>query len=148
MIPEDFLRGGFCAYDRGMQPIDRWKHELDRMSARFERAGSAPGSGSSQDRGREAAALRDYFAQSFRNLPKEFLDAILEGIEEDFSKDREGALARCATLGSILLMDYDGGSLDDGDWDSLREAFSDSGGELDLELLTYAMQLILDKGRL
>ncbi|HUX36297.1 MAG TPA: hypothetical protein VMV44_00225 [Rectinemataceae bacterium] len=131
-----------------MQPIDRWKHEFDKISARLERAESVPSARGPVSRGNAASAIRDYFAQSFRNLPRELLDSLLEGIEGEFAKDRDRALARCATLGSILLMDYDGGVLDDRDWDSIREAFSESGGELDLELLTYAMQLVLDKGRL
>lgn len=120
-----------------MQPVDRWKRELDQSLSRL--PPSKPG--------REAAALRDFFAASFRGLPRDFLDSLLEGLEDRLAADREGELARCATLGSILLMDYDEGTLADEDWDRLREAFSDSGGELDLELLTYAMQLVLDRGR-
>lgn len=122
-----------------MQAVDRWKRDLDQT---LSRAG-----GTSRDARRDARAVRELFALSFRNLPRDLLDALLEGLEERIASDREREIARCATLGSILLMDYDGEALDGDDWDGLREAFSEAGGEVDLDLLTYVMQLVLDKGR-
>ena len=128
-----------------MQAIDRWKRELELSLARLDRnAAGAP----AQAAARQGAVIREHFALTFRGLPRDLLDALLEGLEERLAAGREAAVARCATLGSVLLMDYDGGALEESDWDGLRESFSDSGGEIDLELLTYVMQLVLDKGRL
>ncbi|HUX41483.1 MAG TPA: hypothetical protein VMV83_09990 [Rectinemataceae bacterium] len=126
-----------------MQAIDRWKRELDQSLDRLDRSLAG-----AQASARLGAAIREHFALSFRALPRDLLDALLEGVEAWFAADREGAKARCATLGSILLMDYDGGALEESDWDGLREAFSDAGGDVDLDLLTYVMQLVLDKGRI
>ena len=126
-----------------MQAVDRWKRELDQSLARLDRNASG-----AQATARRGAVIREHFALTFRGLPRDLLDALLEGIEERMAADREAAAARSATLASILLMDYDGGGLGEADWDLLREAFSDAGGEIDLELLTYVMQLVLDKGRL
>jgi len=119
-----------------MQPIDRWKRDLDQATTRR----NSPAS--------EARAIRELFAATFRHLPRDLLDALLEGLDEGLGSNRERTVARCATVGSILLMDYDGGVLMEDDWDSIREAFSDAGGEVDLDLLAYTMQLVLDKGRM
>ncbi len=126
-----------------MQAIDRWKRELDQSLARLDR-----GLTGTQASARLGAAIREHFALSFRALPRDLLDALLEGVESWIAANREAAVARCGTLSSILLMDYDGGKLEESDWDGLREAFSDAGGDVDLDLLTYVMQLVLDKGRL
>ena len=130
-----------AAYDRPMQAIDRWKRELDLSLARLDRNGAGAAA-------RRGAVIREHFALAFRGLPRDLLDALLEGLEEKLATNPEAAVTRCATLGSVLLMDYDGGDLDEADWDGLRESFSEQGGEIDLDLLTYVMQLVLDKGRL
>ena len=128
-----------------MQAIDRWKRELDLGLARLDKNGAGA---SAQAAAKQGALIREHFARSFRGLPSDLIDALLEGTEARLAADAGAEVARCATLGSILLQDYDGGALGEADWDGLRESFSDCGGDIDLDLLTYVMQLVLDKGRL
>lgn len=84
--------------------------------------------------------------RSIRGLPDDLVASLLEGLEERLARDREAALAWLGTIASILLQDYDGGKLEPADWVALRDALDDSGGELDLELLTYAMALVVERG--
>ena len=121
-----------------MRHIDRWKGELDDIVRRLGPAGEA----------RQALAVRDSFERSFRDLPRDFIDEILMDLPTRWKRGRDGALAWLGAIGSILLRDYDGAALEKADWEELREALADSGGELDLELLTYAMALVVEKGYL
>jgi len=121
-----------------MQAADRWKHELETTIRRL---------GSSEPR-RQAEALRDWVSSSFRGLPADLIAALFEDFPARLAEDREAALAWLGAVGSMLYMDYDGTPLAPADWAELREAFSDAGGDLDLELLTYVMGLVVERGHL
>jgi hypothetical protein len=119
-----------------MNAGDRWKHELDDTLRRLGPAGPTT----------MAEALADWLQRSFRGLPLDLIDALLEGLPERIRKNRDKALEWLSAIGSILLLDYDGTPLEREDWIGIREAFSDYGDEVDIELLTYAMALVVERG--
>ncbi|MFZ4617957.1 MAG: hypothetical protein ACOYM2_17390 [Rectinemataceae bacterium] len=121
-----------------MQQSDRWKRQV---SETLKRLGAAPPA-------RKADALRDLAAQGFRNLPPDFIAALFEGFAARLSLGKEAAADWLGAIGSILLMDYDDTPLSPDDWASLRDALRDASGELDLEVLTYAMALVVERGHL
>jgi len=48
----------------------------------------------------------------------------------------------------VLLKQYDGTPLTLSEWRELRDLVSDCADELDMEIVTYAMSLIMDYGAL
>lgn len=119
-----------------MNASDRWKHELDETLRRLGQASEA----------KQAEALQTWLLCSFRGIPSDLVDALLEGLAERLKRDRDKALTWLGAIGSILLLDYDGTALDREDWLGIKEAFADFGGEVDLDLLTYAMGLVVERG--
>ena len=59
---------------------------------------------------------------------------------------KSSAVAWLGAVGSILLMDYDGTPLDAKEWAELRDSLNLESGDLELELLSYAMGLVLEHG--
>jgi len=53
-----------------------------------------------------------------------------------------------AGVGSIFFMDYDGTPFETADWEEIREAVALEEDKLDMELLQYAMSLVVDHGAL
>jgi hypothetical protein len=76
------------------------------------------------------------------------LEALLESFAERWEADQGRATTWLAGVGSIILMDYDGTPFTKEEWAELRDAFSLGAGELDLELLGYAMGLVVEHGAL
>ena len=121
-----------------MQEIDRFKHDMD---AALRRAGS----GSAEQR---LAAARRCFEDSFRALPAETVAALASSFEGRFRADEEKATTWLGGMASVLLEDYDGTAFDAADWTDLKEAADVGSDEMDLDLLTYIMGLVLDHGAL
>ena len=89
------------------------------------------------------------FAQSFTSrhfarLPEEMRTSLSLSFASRCAADPERAGTWAAALGSIFLEDYDGTELSADDWRELRDLLSESSGELNLGLLTYAMGLVLE----
>jgi len=53
-----------------------------------------------------------------------------------------------ATFAGVLLRQYDETPLTLSEWRELRDMVSDCADELDMEIVTYAMSLIMDYGAL
>lgn len=121
-----------------MQEIDKFKHDMD---AALRRAGSA----SAEQR---LAAAGRCFEDSFRALPSETVAALRSSFEGRFRADEEKATAWLGGMASILLQDYDGTAFEAADWADLKEAADVGADEMDLDLLTYVMGLVLDHGAL
>lgn len=121
-----------------MQEIDKFKRDMD---AAQRRAGSA----SAEQR---LAAARRCFEDCFRSLPAETVAALLSSFEGRFRTDEERATTWLGGMASIFLQDYDGTNFDAADWADLKEATDLGADEMDLDLLTYAMGLVLDHGAL
>jgi hypothetical protein len=121
-----------------MQAADRWKHELDETLRRLGPASPE----------RQAEALRKWLSGSFRGIPADLVDELLDGLPARLAKDRDKALAWLGAIGSMFFMDYDGTTLEARDWEEIRDAFSDCGDDLDLEILTYVMALVVERGHI
>ena len=97
-------------------------------------------------RGKNASAgfAQTFIARHFTGLPAEAQAALTLSFVGRCAADPEKAGSWAAALGSIFLEDYDGTELMAEDWKELRDILSESSGELDMGLLSYAMGLILE----
>jgi len=73
--------------------------------------------------------------------------------DNDWTSRRKFAPALAWTSGysdfsSVLLKQYDGTPLTLSEWRELRDLVSDCADELDMEIVTYVMSLIMDYGAL
>lgn len=119
-----------------MQATDKFRSDLD---ATLRRAGAAP-------EPLKLEALRGFFFQSFRQLPKDLLAGLFTSFLEKWRDSPEKALAWLSGVASLLMMDYDGTPFAKAEWEELRDAFNLDAGELDLELLSYVMTAVVDHG--
>jgi hypothetical protein len=116
-----------------MKASDKLKSDIDRSLAGIEK--SPPSLRPAQARECASTAL------SF--LPQTMLPSIAEAFEERYALDKEKAAAWLVGLAGIFSRDYDGGLVAK-DWGQLKTFVEAGAGELDLEALTYAMNLILE----
>jgi len=117
-----------------MRPVEKFLSDLDQATRR----------GGPQ----ALAQVRGLFERSFPAVRGETAAALLADLAEKWRADPAAAASWLGTVASIVLLEYDGAPLSSEDWAGLREAFSAGSGELDLELLTYAMDLVLEHGAL
>jgi len=115
-----------------MLPAEKFKTDLDQA---LRRAG--PGNGA-------LASIRGFFEREFPSVRGETGDALMADFADKWRSDPSAAAAWLGTVGTIIMRDYDGSPLSALDWAGLREAFAAGSDELDLELLTYAMALVLE----
>jgi hypothetical protein len=120
-----------------MQPVDKFHSDLDQAMRRADTAGQ-----------RALDILRDFFDREFPTVRGETGDALFADFAARRHADPKAAAAWLQAVGSIILMDYDGSPLAREDWEGIREAFSAGSCELDLDLLSYAMSLVLEHGAL
>jgi hypothetical protein len=121
-----------------MQPIDKFKADLDQASRRAAGKGEAA----------EIEALRSFFFRSFPKVGDETKSALFASYLERRRDSAEKSAVWLASVGSVLLMDYDGAKLGKADWQDIKEAIVLDEGTIDIELLEYVMTLVLDNGAL
>jgi hypothetical protein len=119
-----------------MQPTEKYRADLDLV---LKRAGGRPET-------QQLEALRVHFLRSVRGVPEEVLAALFASFLERWNRGTEKAMAWLASVGSILLLDYDGYPHAKEDWEEIRDALSLDAGELDLDILEYALALVVDHG--
>jgi hypothetical protein len=85
-----------------------------------------------------------FFRRNFPALPRETGADILATFLERAARDREKAAAWLGSVASIFCMDYDEAPLSAEDWTALRESANLGADEMDIELLSYVMALVLD----
>jgi hypothetical protein len=115
-----------------MKPSEKLKSDVLRSMS--ELRGKGPSAGFAQA----------FTARYFTGLPAEAQAALSLSFKERCAADPEKAGDWAAAIGSIFLEDYDGTELAAEDWKELRDILSESSGELDLGLLSYAMGLVLE----
>ena len=122
-----------------MRPSDKLLSDLDEWTARNETA----------EESRRTESLRDFLSRSFRGIPEELLAGILERWSE-LRRGPEGSKRARAWLDAtclLLLTDYDDDpSLPQEDWTQIREIFSSEAETLDMNLLSYIMERVLEHG--
>lgn len=122
-----------------MRPSDRLLSDLDDWSGRTAREPEA----------RRFESLKALLGRSLRGIPED----LLSGIAERWSalvRGPGGAVRARAWLDAaclLALMDYDGDPpLEREDWSEIRELFSAEAESLDMDLLSYVMERVLDHG--
>jgi len=121
-----------------MQPVDKFKADLDGVARRAAGGGEAA----------EVEALRSFFDRSFPKVGEETKSALFASYLERRRKSAGPAAEWLAGVGSVLMMDYDGTSFSKADWEEIREAVVLEEESLDIELLEYVMSLVLGHGAL
>jgi hypothetical protein len=121
-----------------MQAIDKFKSDFD---ATLKRSATA----SEQAR---LEALRRFFFDEFRRIPGEVLSAFFTTFLEAWRSGEEKALAWLQGVSSLLLMEYDNTPFTREEWADIKESIVLGSEEIDLELLSYVMGLVLDHGAL
>lgn len=122
-----------------MRPSDRLLSDLDDWAGRTAREPEA----------RRFESLKALLGRSLRGIPED----LLAGISERWSvlaRGPGGAVRARAWLDAaclLALMDYDGDPpLEREDWSEIRELFSAEAESLDMDLLSYVMERVLDHG--
>jgi hypothetical protein len=121
-----------------MQAIDKFHSDL---AAALKRAGNAPES-------QRLEALRQFFYSEFRAVPEEALAGFFTTFLEKWRGGEDQALAWLGGVSSLLMMDYDGTPFTREEWVDIKESVVLGEDEIDLELLSYIMGLVLDHGAL
>ncbi len=95
---------------------------------------------------RRALALREVISRNFSFLPSSMLDLLSDWAEERrLAKSNDEELAQWfCIVGSIFLRNYDGENLSPDEWSRIRDLASEGAGDLDLETLTYVLDLVLE----
>jgi hypothetical protein len=121
-----------------MQPIDKFKADLDGAARRAAGRGEAA----------EVEALRSFFFRSFPAVGDEAKAALFAAYLERRRARPDSAAAWLSGVGSVLMMDYDGTPFDKADWEEIREAIVLEERSIDIALLEYALSLVMDHGAL
>jgi hypothetical protein len=119
-----------------MQPIDKFKADLDSAARRAAGRGEAA----------EVEALRSFFFRSFPRVGDEAKAALFASYLERRRVSADSASAWLSGAGSVLMMDYDGTPFAKADWEEIREAIVLEEENLDIGLLEYVLALVLDHG--
>lgn len=77
-------------------------------------------------------------------LPPSTRDAIFLGFQGRLQVDPIRATDWLVAIAGIFLQDYDGSPLSREEWHELRDILADDSGELDMDVLTYAMTLVME----
>ncbi|MEN6476905.1 MAG: hypothetical protein ABFC75_02800 [Rectinema sp.] len=81
----------------------------------------------------------------FGFVPEASRSLILESYLRRRAVDPTAALQWLGTLGGIFLQDYDDAPLARSDWEELRDILTAGSEEMDIDLLTYAMALVVER---
>ncbi len=114
---------------------------LSDLSRSLDEAGNAP----TQARASLNKADIDHFLGF---LPLSLRDEIGLAFEEKRKTDPERAKLWLIATASIFLKEYDGSPLAHDDWEELRDMVAEFSGELDMDLITYVMGLVVENGAL
>jgi hypothetical protein len=79
-------------------------------------------------------------------LPLSLRDEIGHSFEEKFKADQDQAKVWLGAAASIFLKDYDGSQLTFEEWEQIRDLTADFSGELDMDLISYVMGLVVENG--
>lgn len=95
---------------------------------------------------RRSLALKEVISRNFNFMPASMLELLEEWAEERrLAKVGDEELAQwLCVVGSIFLRKYEGERLGADDWSRIRDLASAGAGDLDMETLTYALDLVLE----
>jgi len=117
-----------------MKPSEKTRNDLERSLAEV---GKLP-------EGARAAHFKACVERYFGFLPQAAREDILQSFAVRQAKDAAKATGWLLAIAGIFLQDYDGSPLSDDDWRELRDILSEDSGELDMDILSYAMTLVVE----
>jgi hypothetical protein len=125
-----------------MRPIDHFFSQLSRLEAAL-----PPGAGLD-------SASADRLCRDFASLTAPVIGAAAAA--ELFSRARErlekrgGSLAGFGSLAAFFLGEFDGAAmtLEDDDWEDIRETLEEVSGEINMDTLTALMGDLLARGKM
>ncbi|MBU0937056.1 MAG: hypothetical protein KKI09_12235, partial [Spirochaetes bacterium] len=95
-------------------------------------------------------ALRSRFIRAIGKIPEGTVNSVFTTFLSLYASNGpragQGALDWLATVGSLLLMDYDGQPLSREEWAEIRDIVSHDSDRIDLDLLTYVLGQVMDHG--
>ncbi|TFG78902.1 MAG: hypothetical protein E4H20_12370 [Spirochaetales bacterium] len=125
-----------------MQAIDKLKSDLDDWERR-----STP----SADM-KALDGLRLSFSRTVGSVPEETISAIFTSFLGLYGSvgPRQGAKAIewLGGVGSLFLMDYDGTPFSKAEWEDIRELVTLDAGEIDMDVLSYILSVVMEHGAL
>lgn len=77
-------------------------------------------------------------------LPPSTREEIFLAFENKRREDVGRASDWLIVIAGIFLLDYDGGILSNDEWGELRDILAADAGELDMDILSYAMTLVVE----
>jgi hypothetical protein len=119
-----------------MQPTDKFRSDLDAKLRRLD----------GQSERVRLEALRTFFDRGFPSVAEEVKASLYAAFLEAWRTDQGRAKEWLGSVGSILLMDYDGTPMSKDEWEEIRESVALGSDELDIDLLGYIMALVVDHG--
>jgi len=117
-----------------MKPSEKTRSDLLRSLAE---AGGLP------ERARPAH-FRDSIERHLGFLPASTRDSLIQGFQDRQRTDPARAAVWLEAMTGIFLKDYDGTPLSMAEWQELRDILADDAGELDMDILSYAMTLVME----
>ena len=118
-----------------MRPTEKLRSDLDRSLRNTEASPS-----------RTTETARRAIDSEFGVVPEASRVMLLESYLRRRGTDPEAALQWLGTLGGIFLQDYDDAPLSMADWEELRDILEAGSEEMDIDLLTYAMGFVVERG--
>lgn len=98
--------------------------------------------------GHDLSSLSAGLSRCMTVVPAAFRSRLAEGFSLHSGKGQDAAETWLKCIASILAQQYDGTELNQEEWIWLRDFLGAASGEMDLDLLSYAMGLVLDHGAL
>ncbi len=121
-----------------MKPSQKALSDLSRY---LDEAGKAPAH-------TRAALYKAEIDRFLGFLPLSLRDEIGLSFEDKRRTDPDQAKAWLGAVASIFLKDYDGTPLTLEEWEQIRDLTADFSSELDMDIVSYVMGLIVENGAL
>ena len=117
-----------------MKPSEKARSDLLRSLAEAEKL---PGNA-------RAAHFRSSIERSLAFLPPATREALAFSFDEKRRVDEGKAIEWLVAVTGIFLKDYEDSPLSADEWRELRDILSSDAGELDMDILSYAMTLVVE----
>jgi hypothetical protein len=99
-------------------------------------------------RGWTTQELSNALERALPTIPRSAMELLIGLADEKLKANPSRGPLVIATYAGVLLRQYDETPLTLSEWRELRDMVSDCADELDMEIVTYAMSLIMDYGAL
>jgi hypothetical protein len=122
-----------------MKKADKFRSDLDELAKK-----------TAKDQGKDGLeGFRRLLYRNLNGLPHELLAGTFLSFQDKYlERGSERALEWLAGVVSLYLGEYDGTKFSREEWMEIRETVDAEAGEIDLDLLTQIMVLVMENGAL